>query len=469
MRLGRLSGGVVAFAASALALAALGPGCGGSGVTISDLFGEAGTGGDGGLGGDGPDLGVDGGGVDADSPCVGPSCPAVCPPGSETTLTGKVFAPNGKTPLYNTIVYAPRSPLAPITHGPTCERCGTVSGDPIATALTDATGKFELKNIPDGKDVRIVIQSGKWRREIKVPEVKPCQSNEINDANLTRLPKTQAEGDMPRIALTTGQCDNFGCMLPKIGIAPTEFGVAADGATKAVHSYGTNGTAPAGASTADSLWSDATKLGAYDLVLLSCECSENLTNKGGAAGAPFGIMTDYVKSGGRIFTTDFQYVWYRYSTDPGMQSAFEGRWNAPIGGPNLRIDTGFPKGAALGDWLQKSAGLASGTTVTPSVTFGNLISNDPNKSQRWATDSTQVETRAVSVNLPTGLAAGQHCGKALHIDAHINQTETVGPSFPNGCGPSLLEGENLLAFMLFDLGSCIQDDTVAPVPPKTTK
>ena len=57
-----------------------------------------------------PDAGVtntgqpDGGGI-------------TCSPGQVTTLTGKVFAPNGTLPIYNAIVSIPTTPLEPFPTG----------------------------------------------------------------------------------------------------------------------------------------------------------------------------------------------------------------------------------------------------------------------------------------------------------------------------------------------------------------
>src|SRR5207249_2692969 len=72
------------------------------------------------------------------------------------------------------------------------------------------------------------------------------------------------------------------CMLPKVGIDASEFGVA--GQDKAVVFYegggGFGGTGgPTGMKPARALWSDVTELKKYDMAIFSCECTEDPSTK----------------------------------------------------------------------------------------------------------------------------------------------------------------------------------------------
>jgi hypothetical protein len=479
--------GLVGLTISALAFVACGSSSdGGNGFNDNTDGGGAGD-----DGGSGPKLGGPGGG-DAAPACVGLQCQQMaCGGGGDTTVTGTVFAPNGTLPLYNVIVYVPNTKVSPLAQGVTCDQCGAAaSGNPVVSTLTNPDGTFTLKNVPVGSNIPLVMQLGKWRRQVTIPNVQSCTENKITDHNQTRLPKNQMEGDIPHIALTTGGADNLGCMLPKIGLDASEFGLMKDGYAKAVNIYSAGGAqAPTGATNATPFWKDATQLKAYDLVLLSCEGTENYSANGGGTkdDTSMQAVNDYLNAGGRIFTTDYMYTWYKYSTDPAMKSVstipggapVEGADFAGLGGPGdpLTIDTSFPKGAAWAQWMKTIFPMSSSVKngqVQMDVVFGNISTTDPMKAQIWARSLNQsgstMYPRIQTVNVPVGAATDKQCGKGVHIDAHVDSagapnSDSVTSAYPMGCTHPLSEGEALLAFFFFDLASCIQNDSQPPPPP----
>src|SRR4029077_12327088 len=114
-------------------------------------------------------------GAEAGPPCENLQCQQVaCGGGGSTTVSGTVWDPAGKNPLYGVVVYVPNSQgaaLDTIPHGPVCDSCGgaNVSAKPLVTALTDPNGHFVLKDVPVGSNIPIVFQVGKLRRKLTVP------------------------------------------------------------------------------------------------------------------------------------------------------------------------------------------------------------------------------------------------------------------------------------------------------------
>src|SRR5262249_10075089 len=162
-------------------------------------FGSSGGNGDGGTSGDGQDFGT----TDATGkPCVN-LCLQVpqCPNGGTTSLSGSVYDPAGEVPPYNGVAHVPNAPLDSVPSGANCDKCGTVSGSPVTSTLTDSSGSFKLAGVPVVKNLPLVFQVGKWRRAITLPDsfaVKPCEDNALTTAglkDLTRLPKNQGEGN----------------------------------------------------------------------------------------------------------------------------------------------------------------------------------------------------------------------------------------------------------------------------------
>src|SRR5687768_15525631 len=154
-------------------------------------------------------------------PCQGLSCSIVdCAAKGlpATSISGKVFAPNGTLALYGVTVYVPSSDPGPLRAGVQCDRCsGELQGGAIAVATTDETGAFKIENVPATANVPLVVQVGKWRRQLTLPNVAACQNLTV-DEQQTRLPRNQSEGDIPLIAITTGRRDALECLVRKLGV-----------------------------------------------------------------------------------------------------------------------------------------------------------------------------------------------------------------------------------------------------------
>ncbi len=387
------------------------------------------------------------------------------------TVAGTAYAPNGTLPLYNVIVYAPTQALDPLTDGVSCDSCGTVSGKPAATTVSDASGHFELKGVPAGDNVPIVFQVGKWRREVTVPHVDSgCATTTLTDPNMTRLPKNHTEGDIPHIAVTTGSCDDIACVLPKMGIDASEFGIQPDYADKRIIMYqGSGPSTKAGITKAQNLWGDPAEISKYDVAIFSCECDEHNETKSPADET---VVSDYLDKGGRTFGTDFMYTWIHHGTESGAGSP-----PAPIsnimqgfvgGAPGdestlYNVDTSFPKGQALSDWLQAVGGSTTAGKVELDDVYANFQNADPTLAQRWVYGDTD---KAISFTTPFSAPEDQRCGKSYFMDVHVGSGDTVDESFPGGCSSELTPQEKMMVFFLFDLASCIQDDTKPVNPPR---
>ncbi len=228
--------------------------------------------------------------------CVQGNClQKACAAGTKTTVSGVVYDPAGKVPLYDVIVYVPNAAVPPIPAGVTCDRCASTAINPVVSTLTDTKGQFVLQDVPVGTDIPIVLQVGKWRRQFKIPNVAACVDTPLTDKNVTRLPRNQSEGDIPLIAITTGGADSMECLPIRMGIDPAEFTTDTGGGRINLYSGHDSGnqrstkvfdaTHNAGATLTGStvLWNDLDNLKKYDIVILSCEGDPNDVDKPAAA------------------------------------------------------------------------------------------------------------------------------------------------------------------------------------------
>jgi hypothetical protein len=420
--------------------------------------------------------------------CQGLACQVqTCMPGAHTTISGKVYDPAGKMPLYNVAVYVPNpavSPVEALKDGASCDRCGSSIVNPVTSAVTDETGSFLLQDAPVGADIPLIIQVGKWRRQIKIPTVSACVDNALTDPNVTRLPRNKAEGDIPKIAITAGAADQMECLPLRLGIDPAEFTAASgDGRIHLYAGHHNDNRLPVMAldaahgstalTTADGLWSTKDTLMKYDIVILSCEGNSFRQQK------PMQMrqaLYDYTTAGGRVFASHWHNIWF--SEGPGLVPT-TGTWADRDDPPNpstATINQTFPKGEALAKWLVNVQ--ASTTLGQMSVDFprDNLQAVNATVAREWITTDNPKETptkavQYMSFNTPIGAPEEQICGRAVYTDLHVasvdNNTTANALGFPSSCElRDLSAQEKAVAFMLFDLSACVQSEDKPPKPPK---
>jgi hypothetical protein len=468
--------------------------CGPAKVCVPDN-GQTDGGPDGGKKDGGNDAGSDGGG----GTCVGLQCQQVtCPAGSPTRITGSVYDPSGQVALYNAIVYVPNTALKPLPTGLTCDQCGSlITGNPVAITLTHPDGKFELDDVPVGQNIPLVIQVGKWRRQFIIPfNVQGCTTQPITDASLLHLPRNKGEGDIPQMAIATGNADPFECLLLKMGISTSEM-TSPQGNGRVHFFHDATGGGGRGGLFNDAGYDDVTALigsqatlDKYDVVLLPCIGSEKFGNNPGATQQGWTKnLIDYTSDGGRLFTTHYGYVWMAYAQQPFPSTATwtpdPGQTHNPPNPFTVTVNQQFTKGDAFAQWLWDAGA---------STTYGQLnvaesrddvsgpVAGPAGNTTAWLTGDAGAggySVQHLTFNTPYNVPplpdgdAGTQCGRVVFSDFHVTASALIGTGanhvFPHDCAPGpMTPQEKALVFMLFDVSSCVSRDDKPPEVCKTS-
>jgi len=416
-----------------------------------------------------------------------------------TTISGKVFAPNGTLPLFGVSVYVPNRDPGPFTPGVSCGSCASgLPGEPIAQAVTDENGNFSIPNVPNGANIPLVITIGKWRRQIKIPSVAAC-ATQMLAATDTTLPKSHDDMtpnttsvDLPQIAISTGSADSLECLVRRLGIADKE--ITSDAQSGKIHLFADtktkdnngasqgvgvssfdNGFAGGSGSFSDSqtLWGTTAngKLNNYDIVILSCEGAQHSETKSQQA---MDHLKAYADAGGRVFLSHWHNIWLEGSTVAPTNGAKPAVWptiatfsNNTTGGPGTdTIDENpadNPKGMSFATWMLNVMGSPAGMRGAVPILSGTgkntCTAVDKTKGEQWVywqNGATQL-TQNFQFTTPNEAAQDQRCGKVVFSDMHVSGGPTLPNTYPTSCGTTttLSDQEKALAFMFFDISSCV--------------
>ena len=414
-----------------------------------------------------------------------------------TSISGTVFAPNGTLPLYGVNVFVPTTDPGPLPTGLACDKCtDALPGNPVVNSATDEMGHFELDNIPSGANVPVVIQVGKWRRQLVIPNVPACTNTAITTADTT-LPKSRDDMsplsksvDMPKIAVSTGSADALECLIRKLGVADKE--IKTDGQDGAIHLWADQGANDGeGASSfksgfgggtgpfADSknLWGDANdpgKLGNYDIVILSCEGGQHEETKPQQA---MDHLKAYADMGGRVFLSHWHNIWVEGDTENGNGQTKPAVWPAIAtfsdGGDTLSDNTNDtidendnPQGGSFSQWMLNVMGsttkdlipIQSGTGKNTCTAVDNSKAEDWVKLDPANNQGGDSGPQMFQFTTPNEADQSVRCGKVVFSDMHVSgdSSSPSGGTYPDSCsGSGLTPQEKALAFMFFEISACV--------------
>lgn len=364
--------------------------------------------------------------------------------------------------------------------------------------MSNTDGSFTLTGVPVGDNIPLVIQLGRWRRLITIPTVTVCSTVTL-DPEVSRLPRTQGEGNgmdsIPKMALTTGAVDALVCVFRKMGDEDNEFSNA--GGTGRIQIYRDNGvtcTAGGGACAGTTpgirtLTANQTTIDQYDAVLYPCRGQAHdvaATDKSKVLDVPTNANA-YVNKGGRAYFTHYSYAWL-YNQQPSTALPWTNKtnsrnvntdsWDPAVHGA---IDVSFARGQTFRDWLALPiVNALAATTPVPYIDITESRRNMTNPTnwasqtlpaQRWIYTYDNSPKDAIlhaTFDTPWGLPPEQQCGRVLFSSFHVttadlpgSATETTNFEFPDECTTTFSSQEKVLAYMMFDMTSCVQP------PPKT--
>jgi len=430
-------------------------------------------------------------------------------PTCNTRITGQVYDPGDNLPLPNVYVFFQEGPLSPLPEGVAQDSCSTIltggsgGGVPDNRVQSGLDGSFNLQlpnSVVNGQAINIVVQTGRWRKVI--PLTATCTTQNLNHV---RLPRNQAEGNIPKMAVVAADADTLECFLAKVGVSTSEF--TAPTQPGRVHYYQgcLNNCGPQLSNAAPhmgpapekrgSLLASQANVDQYSMLVLPCEGGTR--SSGGSTYYPndaeVARVQSFANNGGRIFATHLSDLYLYHERDGGGlgQDMFPGAvlWkfdpfdNMLNGTGNINtaqeanINTGAPRAQTFRDWLASAPvnGLNGNGRVSFAEPRRRALASIPLLGQGWLPNynpnpiSAPFYNYAHHVTFDTPVGSLNPEGRVVYLSSHVAPVATRrqnSGTFPGECNlaAALTPSERALEYMFFDVSACVGAPPPAPAP-----
>lgn len=391
-------------------------------------------------------LSVDGLSVDGLAPDGSPERPA--------TLEGKVVAPEGTIPIAGALVYTSTTAPPPIPDKVYCDKCVKLSeGTPYTTTKPDGT--FSLPTFLG--EQFLIVQKGAFRRVRTITATAGLQA--VPRPLTTLPPKTdKAKGDdIPKIAVALGAWDPIEIVLARMGLEakvtvggfpPRARVLSRDATGFAIYGVQELGeTSPYPSS--NKLLTDPAELSKYHIVFVPCSGSSDVDSTPACSGiyasAAKSPVNEFVRSGGRVYVSDWSYEYVR-QVFPGFIS-----WRGEASPVGSACETGGGDEAAkvedpgLAAWL-----LAQGKTldtVKDAWTHMNAVNKTAGLDPDGKPISITPKVWVSAVGKPASTSFEHSCGRVLYTTYHTQPTAEASAA---------LEPQALaLLYLILEVNVCV--------------
>jgi hypothetical protein len=192
----------------------------------------------------------------------------------------------------------------------------------------------------------------------------------------------------------------------------------------------------------------------------------------------------YADIGGRVFLSHWHNIWIEGSTTgannngtkpavwPALATWSNGDTTLDPGTNDVIDEQHNPKGASFATWMLNVGGSKPGmrdliliNDNTGKSTATSVDNNNVEQWVYWQKDQQNQPTQNFQFSTPNEKPLEDRCGKVVFSDMHVSggpaatdprDNKTIFP-YPQSCGPAtdLSAQEKALAFMFFDISSCV--------------